>query len=225
MNRPRIFLSAVSEELRSARISVSAAVRTLGFDPVSQDDFPTGHGELKQWLRKQIDSSEGLIQLVGNGYGAEPDEIDSDFGRVSYTQCEFLYACRQGKKTWAIVVGEGCKRDNPINRLDLPHENDHPDPVGYQAERAKLQQDYIDRLTQENHLRHTANNDTEIENIVLRLRDELSELRRRTECRIRRLTIAITCILLGIVILGGGGYLAYRNLYTGVQQAGVVNDR
>lgn len=62
MNRPRIFISAVSEELSSARQTVSATVRTLGFDPVSQDDFPTGHGELKQWLREQIDSSEGLIK-------------------------------------------------------------------------------------------------------------------------------------------------------------------
>ena len=54
-----------------------------------------------------------------------------------------------------------------------------PHPAGYQAERRKLQQDYVARLTRENHLRHTANNDTELQNIVLRLRDELGELRRQ----------------------------------------------
>lgn len=98
MNRPSLFLSAVSEELRTARQTVAATVRTLGFDPVSQDDFPTGYGELRQWLREQIDSCEGLIQLVGHGYGAEPPEVDPDYGRISYTQFEFLYAGLRGKK-------------------------------------------------------------------------------------------------------------------------------
>jgi tetratricopeptide (TPR) repeat protein len=77
MNRPRLFLSAVSEELCSARQAVAATVRTLGFDPVSQDDFPTGHGELRKWLREQIDSCEGLIQLIGHSYGDDFAKIES----------------------------------------------------------------------------------------------------------------------------------------------------
>ena len=40
MVRPRLFLSAVSAELRTARQSLARTVRTLGYDPVSQDDFP-----------------------------------------------------------------------------------------------------------------------------------------------------------------------------------------
>ncbi len=188
MNRPRLFLSAVSEELRTARQAVAATVRTLGYDPVSQDDFPTGHGELRQWLRERIDSCEGLIQLVGHAYGAEPPEVDPDYGRVSYTQLKFFYACHQHKKTWVIVVGEHCYRDKPLDRLDLPREAAHPDPAGYQAERRKLQEDYIARFERENHLRHTANNPTELQNIVLRLRDELGELRQRDERMQRRLT-------------------------------------
>ncbi len=180
MNRPRLFLSAVSEELRTARQSVAATVRTLGFDPVSQDDFPTGHGELRQWLREQLDSCEGLIQLVGQGYGAEPPEVDPEYGRVSYTQFEFLYARHQSKKTWVIVIGQDFVRDKLPDQLDLPRDPSHPDPAGYQAERRSLQQDYLTRLTQENHLRHTANNNDRAGNIiVLRLRDELGELRRQ----------------------------------------------
>ena len=178
-NRPRLFLSAVSEELRSARQAVCATIRTLGFDPVSQDDFPTGYGELRKWLREQIDTCEGLIQLVGHGYGAEPPEVDPDHGRVSYTQLEFLYASAKEKKTWVIVIGEGCKRDKPPDQLDLPREVGHPDPAGYQAERRKLQQDYISRLKRENHLRHTANNDTELQLLIHKLRDELGELRKK----------------------------------------------
>ena len=177
MNRPRLFLSAVSEELRTARQAVAATVRTLGFDPVSQDDFPTGHGELRQWLREQLDSCEGLIQLVGDGYGAEPPEVDLEYDRVSYTQLEFLYARKRGKKTWVIVIGKDFGLDKPPVQLDLPRDNGHPDPTGYQAERRMLQQNYIAQLKRENHLRHTANNVTELQNIALRLRDELGELR------------------------------------------------
>jgi len=220
MNRPRLFLSTVSEELRTARQAIAATVRTLGFDPVSQDDFSTGYGELRNWLRKQIDSCEGLIQLVGHGYGAEPPEVDPEYGRVSYTQFEFLYAGLRSKKTWVIVIGDGCRRDKPIDQLDLPREAGHPDPTGYQAERLKLQQDYIARLTRENHLRHSANNDTELQNIALRLRDELGELRKRTEGRIRRLTFAIVGILVGLVILGGGIWW----LCTRVEKVGEVTE-
>ncbi len=223
MNRPRLFLSAVSEELRTARQAVAATVRTLGFDPVSQDDFPTGYGELRRWLREQLDSCEGLIQLVGDGYGAEPPDVDPEYGRVSYTQFEFLYARHQNKKTWVIVIGKDFVREKPSDQLDLPRDGGHPDSVGYQAERQMLQQDYLARLKRENHLRHTANNGTELQNIILRLRDELGELRRQAERRERRLTKAVMAILLGLVILGGGGWWAYQQLQTEVEQVGVMN--
>ena len=139
MNRPRLFLSAVSEELRTARLAVARTVRTLGFNPVSQDDFPTGYGELRQWLRTQLDSCQGLIQLVGDGYGAEPPDVNQEYGRVSYTQLEFRYAHQQSKKTWVIVIGKDFGRDKPSAQLDLPRNADHPDPTGYQAERRTLQ--------------------------------------------------------------------------------------
>jgi len=181
MNRPRLFLSAVSNELRTARKQVAATVRNLGFDPVSQDDFPTGHGELRQWLREQIDSCEGLIQLIGHGYGAEPPEVDPEYGRISYTQLEFLYARHQGKKTWVIIIGEGCTRDKALDELDLPPENSHPDPAGYQTDRLELQKDYIARLKKENHLRHYVNSDTELELRIYKLQDKLKLLRQQFE--------------------------------------------
>ena len=186
MDRPRLFLSAVSEELRTARQAVARTVRTLGFDPVSQDDFPTGYGELRQWLREQLDSCEGLIQLVGDGYGAEPPEVDPDYGRVSYTQFEFLYAYKQKKKTWVIVIGKDFPRDKAPDQLDLPRDSNHPDSTGYQTERRMLQQNYLAQLKQENHLRHTARNSIELENIVLKLQDELGVLRQKWEEWLRK---------------------------------------
>lgn len=87
------------------------------------------------------------------------------------------------------------------------------------AERRALQQAYIQRLKAENHLRHHAASDTELDNIVLRLRDELGELRRRWERQHRRLMGAIAGVLIGLLILGGGGWWAYRSLHQDVQQA------
>ncbi len=176
MDRPRLFLSTVSEELKTARQAVARTIRTLGFDPVSQDDFPTGYGELRQWLREQLDSCESLIQLVGDGYGVEPPDIDPEYGRVSYTQLEFLYAHKQKKKTWIIVIGKDFPRDKPPDQLDLPRDPGHLDLIGYQAERRALQQKYLVQLGQETHLRLAAYNETELEEILLRLHDELGEL-------------------------------------------------
>jgi hypothetical protein len=146
MNRPRLFLSAGSEEFRTARQKVESILNSIGFDAITQDNFPTGHGELRNWLREQIDSCEGLIQLVGTSYGAEPPKIDEEYGRVSYTQFEFLYACDRKIKTWIIVINDDFIRDKPIDKLDLPRETTHPDPLSYQTERRKLQQNYLDRL-------------------------------------------------------------------------------
>ncbi|MDH4080973.1 MAG: DUF4062 domain-containing protein [Nitrospira sp.] len=223
MDRPRLFLSAVSEELRTARQAVARTVRTLGFDPVSQDDFPTGYGELRQWLREQLDSCEGLIQLVGQGYGAEPLEIDPAYGRLSYTQLEFLYARHKGKRTWVIVIGKDFELDKPIDQLDLPRDAGYADPVGYQAERRTLQQNYLAQLKRENHLRHTANNNEQLENIVLKLRDELGELREEGRRKERRLAKLIFAILLGVVLLGGGGWWAYQSLHDEVHHVGEVS--
>ena len=223
MNRPRIFVSAVSAELLTTRRAVAATIRTLGFDPVSQDDFPTGYGELRQWLREQIDTCEGLVQIIGQTYGAEPPAVDPSYGRISYTQFEFLYASEQRKKTWVIIAGDPCHRDKPVAELDLPEDLRHPDPAGYQAERRQLQNHYLERLKLENHLWHSVASDPEIQNVVLRLRNELGALRERTERHQRRLARAVTAVLAGLLLLAAGGWQAYHRLHKEVREAGVVD--
>ena len=98
--RPTIFISAVSKELRSARQLVANTLTFLGYEPVWQDIFGTEGGDLRQMLRAQIDQCKGVVQLVGQCYGAEPPTPDPEFGRVSYTQYEALYARKTGKKIW-----------------------------------------------------------------------------------------------------------------------------
>jgi hypothetical protein len=181
MDRPCIFISAVSAELGGARRTVARVLGTLGYDPVSEEDFPTGHGELKVWLSEQIDACEGVIQLVGESYGAEPPASndpshpwpDPELGRCSYTQYELLYAWRAGKRTWVFLIEPGYPRDATPEKFDLPRPNTNPaeapDSAAYQAECRALQRAYIERLKADNHLRHSAGSETELENLLLRL--------------------------------------------------------
>ena len=210
MNRPLIFISAVTSELATVRRAAASTLHALGYDTRSQDDFPTGHGELRQWLREQIFKCDGLLQIVGEAYGAEPPDVDPDYGRVSYTQFEFFYARLQGKKTFIITAQSGCHRDLPSEFLDLPRDPAHQDPAAYQAERKALQQVYLQRLRKDNHLRHQANSDAELELILRRLPDELVALRQRTERSTRRLARTQLVILAAILLLGGGSWAIWR---------------
>jgi Domain of unknown function (DUF4062) len=161
--RPTIFISAVSKELRSARQLVSNTLTFLGYEPIWQDIFGTETGDLRQMLRDKIDQSKGVVQLVGQCYGAEPTSPDPDFGRVSYTQYEALYARKKGTKVWYLFMDE----DFPID----PHE---PEP----EELRHLQAAYRGVLKADSHLFHPLKTREALEAGVLKLRDDLTQLRK-----------------------------------------------
>src|SRR5262252_8817712 len=177
MNQPAVFISCVSPEFRQTRIRVAAILTRLGYTPVIQEIFGTEPGDLRQVLRTKIDGCEGLIQIVGQGYGAEPPTLDATYGRVSYTQFEFLYARSQKKKTWLLFAGKACTRDTPLERLDLPNDPADPNPTGYQAERQALQRSYYEQRRHDGHLYYDATSDLDLELKVERLREELTGLR------------------------------------------------
>jgi Domain of unknown function (DUF4062) len=178
MNQPSVFISCVSSEFRQTRGRIAAILTRLGYTPVFQEIFGTEPGDLRQVLRDKIDACEGVIQLVGQGYGAEPPTVDPERGRVSYTQFEFLYARSQKKKTWLLFAGEACTRDAPLELLDLPNDPAHSDPAGYQAERRALQSAYYAQRQKDGHLYYESTSDTDLELKVERLRNELAELGR-----------------------------------------------
>ena len=148
MNQPPVFISCVSPEFRQTRSRVATILTRLGYTPVIQEIFGTEAGDLRQVLRDKIDACKGLVQIVGYGYGAEPPTADANFGRVSYTQFEFLYAREKKKKTWLLFAGDASTRDTPLDRLDLPNDPAHPEPAAYQAERRALQLTYRDERQQ-----------------------------------------------------------------------------
>ncbi len=161
--RPPIFISAVSRELRSARQLVANTLTFLGYEPVWQEIFGTESGDLRAILRQQIDQCKGVVQVVGQCYGAEPPTPDAQLGRVSYTQYEALYARERGKKVWYLFIDETF----PINA----HEREPDELRGLQAA-------YRSRLQSDTHVFHPLTSNEALEASVLKLRDDLTRLRR-----------------------------------------------
>lgn len=160
---PLIFISAVSRELRSGRQLAANTLTFLGYQPIWQDIFGTETGDLRGMLRQQIDQCKGVLQIVGNSYGAEPPEPDPQFGRVSYTQYEALYARQRGKKVWYLFIDE-----------TFPVDPCEPEP----EELRELQAAYRKRLQSDAHLFHPLTSREGLEASVLKLRDDLIRLRR-----------------------------------------------
>jgi tetratricopeptide (TPR) repeat protein len=198
--KPRIFISAVTPELGQTRQLAANVLMRLGYDPVWQDIFGTEPGDLRQMLRDKIDDCGGLVHLVGRAYGAEPPQPDPDFGRVSYTQFEFLHAQKKGKKTWVLFAEEGYPPDKPLEQLDLPPDPAHDNPAAFQAQRRALQDAWRERLRGESHLWHAATSKDGFELQIERLKDEFRGLRRRF--RLWQQMVAAALVIL--LILGGG---------------------
>lgn len=163
-SKPAIFISAVSKELHTARDLVAKTLLGLGYDPKWQDIAPTETGDLRAVLRRWVDDSQAVIQLVGRSYGSEPSAPDHDFGRCSYTQYEAHYARSRGKKVWYLFLddsfpADACEGENDEHRL--------------------LQQAYRERVKQDMHLFHPITDSSGMEATILKLRDDLARLRRR----------------------------------------------
>ena len=180
--RPVIFISAVSSELRGARQLVANTLTFLGYEPEWQEMFGTEQGDLRGMLRRRVEASEGVVQLVGDCYGAEPPTPDEQFGRVSYTQYEALYAVSKGKKVWYLFLDESFPTD--------PHEEES-------EEKANLQGGYRARLQANSHLYHPLGTREGLEASVLKLRDDLTRLRRG----VRRWAAMVAALLILIAVL------------------------
>ena len=185
--RPTIFISAVSKELKSARQLVANTLQFLGYQPVWQDLFGTEQGDLRTMLRQKIDGCQGVVQLVGKCYGAEPPAPDEQFGRVSYSQYEALYARQQGKKTWYLFLDDDFGTDAHEPELEQVRE---------------LQAAYRRRLQSESQLYHPLNSREALEASVLKLRDDLARLRRGVR------QWAATVIVLLVVLVGAAIWLS-----------------
>lgn len=212
--KPRIFISAVSKELRSARQIVANTLMALGYEPIWQDIFDTSGEDIRHMLRNKIDSCSALLQIVGEAYGAEPPTSDPKFGRVSYTQYEALYARSSGKKVYYLIGSNALPRDAEPESIDLPR--DDSDVARADADqRRQLQRDYLASVQSTGHIYYAVQSNPETELAVRRLKDEHDRLRRG----FRNWMIGVTSAL--ILIVGGVAWLNWgqKDLAKSVDEA------
>jgi hypothetical protein len=179
IQRPLIFISAVSRELQDVRQSAANTLQFMGYEPVWQDIFGTEQGDLRAMLRRKIDQCGGVVQLIGRRYGAEPPTPDPQFGRTSYTQYEALYAQLRGKKVWYLVMAD-----------DFPASVADPEP----PELMKLQQEYREGLEGRS-LYHLIHNPDALQSRILQLRDDLAKLRGSVKRWARAVMIVLVLII------------------------------
>ncbi len=200
--RSIIFISATSADLGAARDLVAKILLSLGYDADWQDLNATEGGSLLDILRAKVDRADAVLQLVGSRYGEEPPQAVEPFGRVSYTQFEALYAESIKKKVVYIFL----PGDYPA--AAVPPES---------ADKVQLQDRYRESLTHSGALRHSAHSALELENRVLRFRDELGEVRAELQRQRRRSLVAfavVTALLVGVGAGVGGLHLLSRRQET-----------
>jgi hypothetical protein len=125
----RVFLSAVSSELKSCRLEVAWVLRRKGLEVRDQEHFSQGPATLIERLRNYIQQCEAVVLLVGERCGTFPtDEHAAALGAVpifekyraatgqlcaSYTQWEFLLAKHHDKKPYVFFTEAGFVPDEP----------------------------------------------------------------------------------------------------------------
>ncbi len=158
--RRRVFVSAVSAELKRYRELAAQKLQQRGIEPVFQETFGLTDQEIMALLRDKIVGTaaepgcDAMLCLVGDIYGAEPFAPLPDCPRRSFTQWEYFIAR---------------EKQIPIYRLLTTSEFQPPNPVSQSVEQAALQAAYRSEITCDQNWRPFAN--------VHEMRAELGELR------------------------------------------------
>jgi len=187
---PRIFVSATSRDLRTARGLVSEGLRRMECLPIVQDDFPPDYKSVRDMLRTKIQTCNAVVHLAGFYYGAEPQPVIPGPDRRSFTQMEYEIAMELNLPCYVFL----CGRDFPFD----PHD---PEP----EEKQQLQLDHRERLLKRDELfyefaspEELANRTRELQLSVEGLRKELARERNR-----RRLAMVAAVAALAIAVVGG----------------------
>jgi tetratricopeptide (TPR) repeat protein len=157
--KPVIFLSAVSRELKSAREFAVDTLQSCDLGVVAQDMFCAPSGDLRQALREKIDPCQGLVQLVGQQYGFEPPTHDEPFDPCSYTQYEARHGLKLKLKVWFLLL-------DPAYPVD--------DASAESARDRGLQQVWHERILGSGYLYHRIKEQRDLEIILRRIAHELN---------------------------------------------------
>lgn len=193
---PRIFVSATSRDLRTARGLVAEGLRRMECLPIVQDDFPPDYKSVRDMLRTKILTCNAVVHLAGFYYGAEPQPVIPGPDRRSFTQMEYEIAMELKLPCYVFLCGE-----------NFPFDKHDPEP----EEKRQLQMEHRARLLQRDELfyefaspEELANRTRELQLSVENLRKELAKERSR-----RRVAMGLAAGAL-VVAVGGGIWMRGR---------------
>jgi tetratricopeptide (TPR) repeat protein len=198
---PRIFVSATSRDLRTARALVSEGLRRMECLPIVQDDFPPDYKSVRDMLRTKIQACDAVVHLAGFYYGAEPQPVLPGPDRRSFTQMEYEIAMELKLPCYVFL----CGKDFPFDTHDPETEDKQALQMAHRDHLLKRDELFYEFATPE----ELANRTRELQLSVEGLRGELAKERSR-----RRLTLA-GCLVLFLI---GGGYF-----YSRMQKSDAVN--
>lgn len=95
--RYQIFVSSTYSDLREEREKLLFAILKLNYIPAGMEFFPAMDEEQMSFIMRRIDESDYYVLLLGARYGS----LDKD--GISYTEREYDYAVKQGKKVIALL--------------------------------------------------------------------------------------------------------------------------
>ena len=112
---PHVFISAASDDLRSARHVVKDALLSLGCHPIVQEHFEPDYRTVEEMIRSRIEGCHAVVHLIGKRYGGEPSPQSLPPGtpRRSWTQMEYHFAKEMDVKVYLFVCDETYPFDQP----------------------------------------------------------------------------------------------------------------
>ena len=163
---PHVFISAASDDLRSARHVVKDALLSLGCHPIVQEHFEPDYRTVEDMIRSRVEGCQAVVHLIGKRYGGEPSPKSLPEGtpRRSWTQMEHAFAKALGVKVYLFV----CDDDYPFDHQPLPEPDDE----------VRLQAEYRQKILGGDQLYTIVKSPEELALRISEMRLEAAELRK-----------------------------------------------
>lgn len=101
--RYQVFVSSTFTDLKDEREKVLQAILECKAFPAGMELFPSADDEQFEFIKREIDSSDYYLVVIGGRYGSRADD------GISFTEKEFDYAFAQGKPILAFLVRDPSK--------------------------------------------------------------------------------------------------------------------
>lgn len=109
MKRHQVFLSSTKKDLGSERSAVWQELTNLNYIVVGMETFPATPDEQMNYIKRQIDSSDYLVVIIGGKYGSVADD------GLSFTEMEFDYAIETEVPTLVFPIEDlGCRQSADV---------------------------------------------------------------------------------------------------------------